>query len=89
MKVIKKQDTTQWSHKHTCDKCDSELEVEPKDLRHKHYDGDFRDPAYDVYLAQCPVCADEFTISSKRIPKLIQIEAQERTARRTTGYFDR
>jgi hypothetical protein len=91
MKVIKKEDTSHWTYKHICKDCDSELEVEAKDLRHTHYDGDFRDPAYDTYSAQCAVCTRTFTVPVNKIPKLIQIEAQGRTQRYSGsgGYFDR
>jgi hypothetical protein len=89
MKVIKKQDITNWSYKHICDNCESELEVEGKDLRYNKYDGDMREPGYVTYSACCAVCSEIFTIDEKKIPRLLQIEAEKRTARSSTGYFDR
>ena len=38
MKVLKKQDVSGWSYKYTCDNCESELEVESKDLIYAKYD---------------------------------------------------
>lgn len=89
MKILKKQDVSQWNYKHTCSNCDSELEVEAKDLRHQHYDGDQRDPAYDSYSAQCAVCVTSFTIPENKIPKLIQIEAKGKSSKSSGNYFDR
>jgi hypothetical protein len=89
MKVLKKQDTENWTYKHICSGCDSELEVEAKDLRHKRYDGDPREPGYDSYSAQCVVCQSEIGIPENKIPKLIQLEAKNKTSRRSTNYFDR
>lgn len=89
MKVIKKQDVSDWKYLHNCSNCDSQLEVEAKDLRYSHYDGDMREPGYDSYSAQCAVCSQAFTVPSNKIPKLIQIEAKDRTQRHSTNYFDR
>lgn len=86
MKIIKKQDVSQWTYKYTCDMCDSELEVESKDIRHQHYDGDFREAPYDEFKASCAVCSVIFTIPNNKIPKLIQIEAKDRTQRYSAGY---
>lgn len=88
MKVLKKQDITGWKHNHTCSNCESELEVEAKDLRHYRYDGDCREPGYDAFSAQCAVCSTAFTIPSNKIPKLLQIEVKDRTARYSSGYKD-
>lgn len=90
MKVIKKQDVSAWNYKHTCTNCDSELEVDAKDLIHHHYDGDQREPAYDSFTAICAVCSNSFTIFNDKIPKIIQVETKNRTARLSTGsYWDR
>ncbi len=80
MKILKKQDVSNWTHKHTCANCESELEVEPKDLTHTHYDGDMREPGYDNFNASCAVCSQSFTVPIAKIPKLIQIEAKNRSA---------
>jgi hypothetical protein len=89
MKIIKKEDTSGWKYRHTCANCDSELEVEAKDLRYTRYDGDMREPGYDSYSAQCAVCSQTFNVLANKIPKLIQIEAKDRTQRHSTNYFDR
>ncbi len=89
MKVLKKVETAGWSYRHNCSNCDSELEVEAKDLRYHRYDGDMREPGYDAFQAQCAVCSQAFNVPTNKIPKLIQIEAKDRTQRHSTNYFDR
>lgn len=90
MKVIKKENVDGWSRKHICGSCNSELEVEAKDLRHYSYQGDQRDPGYDAFKATCAVCHQEFTVPSNEIPKLIQIEAKGRSRQSPhTSYLDR
>lgn len=78
MKIISKQDVSNWSYSHKCNNCETQLEVDSQDLRHHHYAGDYREPSYDSYTAQCPVCSQTFTVPSAKIPRLIQIEAQNR-----------
>lgn len=90
MKILKKQDVSNWAHKHTCVNCESELELDAKDLRYHRYDGDMREPGYDSFDAACAVCSQTFSVPIAKIPKLIQIEARERTTRLSSGnYFDR
>jgi hypothetical protein len=89
MKVIKKVDVSDWTYKHTCSGCDSELEVEAKDICHQHYDGDVREPGYDKYSANCVVCSCSISIPAIKIPKLLQVEIQNRTKRSSSNYFDR
>jgi len=90
MKVIKKENVENWSHRITCSACNSELEVEAKDLKHIRYDGDQREPGYDKFYANCAICSDQLTIPSNNVPKLLQIEARNRSARNTNcTYWDR
>ena len=89
MKVIKKTDVSGWAYKHTCSGCDSELEIEAKDVHHRYIDGDPREPGYDSYSASCCVCDCSISIPSSKIPKLLQVEIQNRTKRRSSNYFDR
>lgn len=90
MKVIKKADVSDWTYKHTCTNCESELEVESKDLIHHHYSGDMREPSYDSFNASCVVCNQTFTVPSAKIPKLIQLDAKGRSSRSSSGsYWDR
>ncbi len=84
MKIIAKQDVSNWSYHHTCSKCETQLEVEANDLHHYHYDGDYRDPSYDSYSACCTVCSQSFTVPTNKIPKLIQIEAQKRAPKHSS-----
>jgi hypothetical protein len=86
MKIIKKQDTTNWTYKHICSGCDTELEIEAKDLIHRHYDGDFREPGYDKYSANCAVCQCDISVQENKIPRLIQIEAKKRSSGNRTNY---
>lgn len=88
MKILKKQDVSGWTVKHTCSNCESELEVESKDLIYSHYDGDMREPGYESYNAACAVCSQQFNVPTTKIPKLIQIEAKSRN-QRSGSYFDR
>lgn len=87
MKILSKQDVSQWTYVHVCSTCESKLEVEAKDLSHHHYDGDMREPSYDSYSASCPVCHTSFNITEKNIPKLIQVETKAKSARSTSDYF--
>lgn len=88
MKVIKKQDVSGWTYKHTCTNCESELEAEPKDLTHTHYNGDMREPGYDTFTASCPVCFQSFSVAPTKIPKLIQIQVKQRSTS-SGNYFER
>lgn len=88
MKIIKKQDVSGWAFKHTCTNCESELQVEPSDLRHSSYPGDMRESGYETFTANCVVCSQSFTIANDKIPKLIQIEVKKRSSS-TGGYYDR
>jgi hypothetical protein len=89
MKVLNKPDVSNWSYKHRCDNCECELEVEAKDLRYYRYEGDMRESGYETYSAACAVCNDDFTIPNEKVPRLIQLEAQDRTKRVTTSQWDR
>lgn len=90
MKVIKKQDVSNWSHKHTCVNCESELEVESKDLRYSRVDGDPREPGYDSFTATCCVCSQSFSVPTNKIPKLVQVEVKGRGRSSGGGsYWDR
>ena len=79
MKVLKKLDVSNWRYKKTCEKCDSELEIEVSDVKHQHYSGDQRDPSYDEYWANCPVCSAKLQITKDKMPKLIQIQVEKKT----------
>lgn len=94
MKVLKKQDVTNWSYKHTCVHCDSELEAEASDLSFGHVDGDMREPGYDYFWATCTVCGMNFNVLTDKIPKLVQLAAKEKEKNKTSrgnsgNYFDR
>lgn len=78
MKILKKKDLSNWSYKHTCYTCESELEVEKDDLKYLYYEGDQREPSYTVYQFECPVCHQASEIPDTKIPKLIQIETKNK-----------
>lgn len=91
MKILKRPNTT-WSFKHTCVKCEAELEVEKGDVKFHSYPGDFRDPGYETWTATCPCCTANFDIPASRIPKAVQIEIQKGLASPGITYggpFDR
>lgn len=79
MKVLKKPDVSNWSLKKTCGKCDTELEIEVSDVKHQYYNGDFRDPGYDDYWANCPVCSAKLAVPKDSMPKLIRIQVEKKT----------
>jgi hypothetical protein len=81
MKVIKKENVSDWRYKHICENCDSELEVEAHDVKHRRYDGDIREPGYDSYSAICEVCTNSFNIPVNKIPKLVQLEARDKASK--------
>ena len=83
MKIIKKQDVSNWSYQHTCTDCDTVLEVDGKDLILQHHQGDYRNSSYDSYSANCAVCKHSFTVPINDIPKLIQVEVKARTVSRS------
>jgi hypothetical protein len=76
MKVLKQPDNT-WNYKHICDTCDAELQVDKEDILHSHYSGDMREPSYDTYRAQCPVCRQWFDIPESKITKIVKLEIQK------------
>jgi hypothetical protein len=77
MKIIKKTDTINWSCKYTCDKCDTEMEVEKGDLKYKYLEADrpggIGDDTFSFY---CPECHDKVEMITAKIPKLVQIEVK-------------
>lgn len=91
MKILKRPNT-QWSYKHTCVKCDAELEVEKGDVKYHSYPGDFREPGYETWSANCPCCSASIDIPVSKIPKAVQIEIQRGLPAAGTSYggpFDR
>lgn len=72
MKVIKISDCSGWKYHTACDQCGSELEVEPDDVRHKHYAGDQREPSYDTYYAYCAVCSYQLDIPNDIVSKALK-----------------
>lgn len=79
MKILSKPDVSNWSFKHKCSSCESELLVEENDLKYEYYAGDFREPSYENYSAKCAVCSKAFTIPLNNIPKLIQLNVKHKT----------
>lgn len=74
MKVIKKVDTNAWSHRVTCRTCESELEVSKGDIKYQYHSGYGRDPDYETWKIQCPVCQTEIGLVSKDIPPAVRAE---------------
>lgn len=89
MKVISKADISEWSYKHICQNCDSELLVESSDLKYHYYEGDMREPGYSTYECNCSVCDEKFCVPFNNIPKLVQLEAKKRATSTGGSYFDR
>lgn len=90
MKVIKMEDISDWGFHHTCEDCDSELEVEKEDLLYSSSPGTQREEGYESFQASCAVCMTYFDVPINHIPKLLQLEVKKRTNRSATnGYLDR
>lgn len=89
MKIISQPDTEHWLHKCKCGKCESQLEANAMDICHTHSQGDGIYPAADTYNVKCPVCSNRIHVPSSVIPKIIQIEAQKRSAPSSSSYLDR
>lgn len=77
MKIIKKPTLDGWTHKIICPQCTSELEAEPSDIKYHYYPGDFRDPSYESFHVNCPVCDRVIDIPTKSIPALLQIQCRK------------
>ena len=80
MKVLKKTDTSKWSWRTKCVKCESELEAERGDIKHSlsEDDGPFRPGSIDLWTITCPMCSNEIYLSEKEIPKLLQMEVKQK-----------
>lgn len=80
MKIIKKTDTDAWSHKYTCDKCETEMEIEKGDLCHQHHSGYGRESDYDEFYCFCPICHDKIVVVSSKIPKAVQVLVKQKNS---------
>lgn len=89
MKIIEKLDTSSWSYLCRCSNCETKLEIEATDIRHSHSSGDGVYPSSEYYYVYCPVCSHSVNVTATVIPKVIQVEAQKRSAPRSSSYFDR
>lgn len=78
MKVISRPDVSNWEFKHKCSDCESELLVDQNDLKYNSYPGDFREPGYETFSANCAVCGKSFNILVNNIPKLVQLNVKKR-----------
>lgn len=91
MKVIKKVDVSDWSHKHKCSNCDTELEVESKDVSAYVYN-DYYHSEDDVekYSAKCPVCENIFEIPIGIILKIeLKKKYEASKLKSSSTYYDR
>lgn len=61
MKVVKQPET--WEPRQVTCTCRAVLEVEFRDLRREHYDGDQRDPPWDKVYVVCPVSSHEIRVN--------------------------
>lgn len=86
MKIIEKVDTSNWSLECKCKECETKLEIEATDLRYYLSERDGIHPASDNYSVQCVVCSNYIYIPVGSIPKIVQIEAQQRSRR--NSYLD-
>lgn len=88
MKVISKPDTTNWKYRHTCVKCEAVLDVEKGDVKYHNYPGDFRDPGYETWSANCPICSSSISVPVSAIPKAVQMEIKKGLPSPGTSFAD-
>jgi hypothetical protein len=84
MKILKHPET-KWSMKHCCTKCSAELEVETADVKVVHWPEDSRDPSYDSYTAECPLCQEKINIPEKSIPPFVRVKMQKQSSSQSTS----
>ena len=79
MKTIKVGfDVGGWRYQITCHYCQSELEIEAKDLNYFGSDGDWHDSGWETYTFHCPECGTNLTVPSTKIPNMVKVAAQKR-----------
>jgi hypothetical protein len=88
MKVIEAPNTN-WTKNITCGACTAVLQIETTDLHLNHYDGDFREPAYDSYYVCCALCGNQCTISESDIPKAVKAAIKLKAQSSRSNYYDR
>lgn len=84
MKILNKVDISDWSYKHHCEQCDSDLELDKSDVC--YFDGGPRNDG-ESYFAHCAVCSQRFYISERLIPKLLKLEIRRKPC--VEEYYDR
>jgi hypothetical protein len=90
MKIIKKVDITNWKLEHTCDKCETEMEVEKSDIRYQLSKADRpSDNDQDTFYFLCPVCIDTIYIDPDKLPKVLQVLLKRDNNVSFGGYFER
>lgn len=67
MKVISEPSKEAWAHRHTCDRCESQLEIEVGDFTRTIHDQ--RDGSAAVVM--CPTCGADQWIDLAVIPKAL------------------
>lgn len=80
MKIISQPDPT-WSYKFACKKCAAQLEAEASDLKYNYYAGDQREPSYETFSLQCPICSYTMAIDKHSIPRIVRINIQTKNGR--------
>jgi hypothetical protein len=92
VKVIKKEDTSNWAHRFKCYNCETELEAEAKDLRVKYVPNgtDMRgldaDSKRTEFYVTCTECHRDHTVDDKNIPKLLQHKVKESSSGSRDSY---
>lgn len=78
MKVIKEPEK-KWKLLFSCSGCGAQLEAEETDIKAQYYEGDFREPSYTSYSVSCPCCKASHSIPESSLPKLVAIDARQRS----------
>ena len=89
MKILKTVDISNWSYKHKCSACESELEVEENDLKYYYDAGDYRESSVEYVSAICPICNTSFRIPSNCVSKILLLKVKNRTKTNSYDIYDR
>lgn len=82
MKVISTPNVTNWSKRHTCTNCDSELEIE---LSHLTYESDRRNGG--DFCTKCPICKNYIYVMEGEIPKILKIKILNNENQKNAGDY--
>lgn len=87
MKVLERKEVEkEFKYDHTCDRCESRLQVEADDLLYESGGGDQRESWPETFKAICAVCRAVFNVPEARIPKYVKHLTRERNNKLSTTH---